>query len=436
MPVSSSGEASALINRLPASSRAYLVKVPLCLFLDPVFILSHIKRGQLVALSKGKLDTDDVFCLDGSGECGLLFVCIDAHPSFCAGVLHLSLTRDSYQTLGIVGQALKQSRTSSGKSRGRLSGKYERWMVRIDLVAASFIPGKPGFDRTLARLKEWDERKAGEKSDSSLWNVLFCWTDAASPGGSVMHFPPRHVSPDAIVEIDTRPTVTTTEDCWVPLLPPRWARGWSYEPRHTGQMDWVSWHEELETLLEWNGLASLSADCMRTFARTDHLNSYEVASPEARQAGSIVKLQYRGLLSSDLCSSVLQSVQSYLFERNKGSFAVVSCSGFMDSPIAWKMDPEVPPAQWQDVSSSSEDSDEEDDLYDLDLGNQTGQKARRKRQKQRAKRGTICRHQVGYQVKLPGSSNCNGWTAILLDRREQEQSEYVLVENVGGCLKC
>lgn len=69
VPISSEGEASAVISRLPASSAAYLVKVPICLFLDPIFVTSHIKRGKLIALSKGRLDADDVVCLDGSGEC-------------------------------------------------------------------------------------------------------------------------------------------------------------------------------------------------------------------------------------------------------------------------------------------------------------------------------------------------------------------------------
>lgn len=114
VPIRASSDVDDLMKCLPSSSSssaaaAYLVKVPMRLFLDPIFITSHIKQGSLIALSKGRLDQDDVICLDGSG------------------VLHLSLTRDTYQTLGLVGQVLKQSRTSSGKGRDRMSGKAERW---------------------------------------------------------------------------------------------------------------------------------------------------------------------------------------------------------------------------------------------------------------------------------------------------------------------
>lgn len=68
IPVTSSAVLEDICKLLP-SSKAYAVKVPLCLFLDPIFIVSHIKRGRLIALSKGRLDTDDMFCLDGDGKC-------------------------------------------------------------------------------------------------------------------------------------------------------------------------------------------------------------------------------------------------------------------------------------------------------------------------------------------------------------------------------
>lgn len=68
IPITSLAELEEVCKVLPSTSRAYAVKIPLCLFLDPIFITSHIKRGHLIALSKGRLDTDDVFCLDGHGK--------------------------------------------------------------------------------------------------------------------------------------------------------------------------------------------------------------------------------------------------------------------------------------------------------------------------------------------------------------------------------
>jgi hypothetical protein len=316
-------------------------------------------------------------------------------------------------------------------------------VVSIDLLAPSFMPGKPGYDRTLARLKDWDEKRSSV--DDASWDVIFCWTDTGSIFGAEMHFPSRHTAQDKVVKIDIKPSATTTSDCWVPLLPQEWSQGWKDDPKQVHRMHWDSWDEDLERLLEWNGLASMSAECIRTFARSDHLNSYEVGTAEARRAGSILQIQYRGLLSSEFCTSVIQSIRSYLLSKDVESdsdFAIVSCSGFTDSPIAWNMS-DVPSVPLNAVSPSSEDEGSEDDddvdlLYEADLSKETGPKARNLRQKKRAKRGTISRHQVGYQVRLPGSSNCNGWNVVLFNGHSQGQAaaEYVCVENIGGCLKC
>lgn len=355
------------------------------------------------------------------------------------GVLHLSLTRDSYQTLGLVGQALKQTRTSSGKGRDRLSGKVERWMVSINLLAPSFVPGRPGFDRTLARLREWDQRRSkGNSEDQSSWDALFCWTDEGSEGGAEMHFPSRHVKPGDKVEINPRPITSSLNDCWTPLHSMKWSRGWKTEGEEGDRLNWDLWYEELETLFEWSGLASMSAESIRTFSRSDHLNSYQVGTTESRQSTSLLQVKYYGLLSSAFCASIIASVRSYLKakESNRNlDFAIISCSGFADSPLAWKMDPSAPPpSEKESVLQDTSDESENDD--DSIARQETGPKARKQRQKKRSKRGTISRHQVGHQVKIAGSSNHNGWQLVLFSDKDHFDADYVLIENVGGCLKC
>lgn len=218
------------------------------------------------------------------------------------------------------------------------------------------------------------------------------------------------------------------------------------------------WNEELESLSEWAGLTSLSADCVRTFSRSDHLNSYQVGTEDTRRPASLVKIQYRGLLSSELCATVMKLVQEHFGSAQAGEhagFAWISCSGFNDSPLAWRMEPLVPRSsnnvvpQLDDVSSSSSDEEEQEGEGDDGFSSedslpptiehrlQTGPKARKRRQKKRAKRGAISRDQVGHQVKLPGSSNCNGWQALLLaPGQEGQQAGYIALENVGGCSRC
>lgn len=316
-------------------------------------------------------------------------------------------------------------------------------MVCIDLLAPSFVPGKPGFDRTLARLREWDERRSKKNSDENpSWDTLFCWTDEGSEGGAEMHFPPRHVKQEDKVEIQVRPKISSLDDCWAPLQSNVWNLGWKTEGEEgNGRMDWDAWCEDLDTLFEWSGLASMSSESLRTFSRSDHLNSYQVGTIESRQSTSLVQVRYQGLLSSVFCASIIASVRSYLLAKTNGTnlgLAIITCSGFADSPLAWKMNDTSTLSSEENnlLQGTSEDSEEDK----LESKQETGPKARKQRQKKRQKRGTTSPHQVGHQVKVPGSSNHNGWQLVLLNDNNKHTdaatADYILVENVGGCLKC
>lgn len=365
------------------------------------------------------------------------------------GLLHLSLTRDSYQSLGLVGQALKQSRTSSGKGRDRRSGKTERWSelagvmarrprllthgntaVRIHLLAPSFYPGKPGYDRTLARLGEWDQRRRG--GNGACWETLLCWTDGQA--SQEMYFPSRHVRQDSIQEINTVVNVSTLDDCWVPEHTGQWNRGWAAKDGQNCAPDWETWRDALDAFLEWAALASLSADCVRTFSRSDHFNSYEAKQAGAGNAAAVLKLQYHGLLPSEYCAQVMQAVRAHV-SQNDLDFALLSCSGFTDSPLAWRMEPTLTASELQWQVESSQDESGEDTASDQGQQLETGPRARKRRQKKRNQRGTINRDQVGHQVKLPGASSCNGWQ-VLLPGGRGDRAEYISIENVTGCSRC
>lgn len=51
-----------------ASQSTCLARVHLRLFLNPEFVQQYVMSGSLVALSAGRLEVDDVICLDGQGE--------------------------------------------------------------------------------------------------------------------------------------------------------------------------------------------------------------------------------------------------------------------------------------------------------------------------------------------------------------------------------
>lgn len=281
-----------MLDRLVRPGTAFLASIPISLFLDPVFAHSYIHNGSLVALSAGRLDVDDVFCLDGHGT------------------LHLSLTRDTYQSLGLEGRKSKMTHTSSGRAGDRRSGGVERWTVRIDLKDQSFKPGKAGYTRTLASLQAWDASRInnldglgfgfvssansfskGETSSSSRpsWQVLLYHSaapltpdcsDSDEKLGKEHHgcqimLPARFAAASCtMTPMNLEAFRTTLEDIWLPDLSHcKVRRGWSDQKAseeqirrrkqrtwEEGEDEWTAWMEEVQDLTAWTTLVACGAE--------------------------------------------------------------------------------------------------------------------------------------------------------------------------------
>ncbi|GAA5956444.1 hypothetical protein JCM8115_001726 [Rhodotorula mucilaginosa] len=106
------------------------LNVNLAHLLDIEFLNAHIRQGHLVALSldDGGGQDADIVCLDGRGR------------------LVLSVTKDTYECLGLPGRA-----SAFGSHR-------QRYIIEIDLKAPHFRAGKPGFERTKQALAAWPAR--------------------------------------------------------------------------------------------------------------------------------------------------------------------------------------------------------------------------------------------------------------------------------------
>ncbi|GAA5861927.1 hypothetical protein JCM3774_001353 [Rhodotorula dairenensis] len=102
--------------------------VNLARLLDVEFLQAYVRQGHLVALSLEDGQDADIVCLDGRGR------------------LVLSVTKDSYESLGLPGRA-----SAFGSHR-------QRYITEIDLRAASFRAGKPGFEKVKHALANWPAR--------------------------------------------------------------------------------------------------------------------------------------------------------------------------------------------------------------------------------------------------------------------------------------
>ncbi|KAK0534910.1 hypothetical protein OC834_001709 [Tilletia horrida] len=228
----------------PLPATFHLARVPLALFLSPEFVTGFIRNGSLIALSVPFTnEDDDTIALDGQG------------------ILTLSLSRETYQTLGLVGRQSRFHRGPSGRMGDRSSGTVNRFIVELPLASASFVPGKKGYERALACLKAWDWDRAskmnvqqeshGEGSRTRLvstdigaglasdpsgtgsldanatWQMLFAWSppifaDSSNPtpvaAQKPVVFPKTLVNPQDVHELSAPLATRVLPDIWIPSL--------------------------------------------------------------------------------------------------------------------------------------------------------------------------------------------------------------------------
>ncbi|KAL9933808.1 hypothetical protein V8E36_007466 [Tilletia maclaganii] len=229
----------------------YVAKVPLALFLNPEFVTGFIRNGSLTALSIHPSQSSSSTAEDPAQDT----VALDG-----LGILHLSLSRETYQTLGLVGRESRFHRGPSGRYGDRSSGLVQSYVVELPLTGASFVPGKRGYERALACLRAWDRDRASKRRAESMgdtgevgsglradlgkqmetdesetceatWDMLFAWTppdfstSTASGGegsrprsqGKIV-FPKSFVAPSDVREISTAHSIQLIKDVWVPSL--------------------------------------------------------------------------------------------------------------------------------------------------------------------------------------------------------------------------
>ncbi|KAE8214510.1 hypothetical protein CF327_g2080 [Tilletia walkeri] len=357
---------STLVQKLQGPNAFYHVKVPLSLFLSPEFVTGFIRNGSLIALSMTShpdVSSEDIIALDGQG------------------ILTLSLTRETYQTLGLVGRESRFHRGPSGRYGDRESGDVQRYIVELPLRAESFVPGKKGYERALACLKAWDLDRAGREavdqstfasgvegrtrlvstsigsgleanglgnvdttSANATWDMLFAWTppsfgESGPSSHGAIHFPRHLVRPEDVKKLSITPTMAILPDVWVPSLShpvSSYTTSLTAEQRkaalaaeptlvpalarrsNPGGMEEVQ--EVISSLSEWTGLACLHSESIRTFSRPDPLVS-SINVPTPRWSGCLLHLSWRGFFAPSFCTAIIKHLQTYLDASSSSSSA-------------------------------------------------------------------------------------------------------------------
>ncbi|KAI9500140.1 hypothetical protein GGI25_002557 [Coemansia spiralis] len=253
----------------------YRVNLKLADIIDPAFIQAYIAKDGVgfIALSAGRrIDTDDVFAIDGNGK------------------LVMSVCKDTYEVLGLVGR-----QAQFPLERGA------RFVIEVDLLGSWMDPEKNYFRRLHSRLLSvFDDRIE-----------FFAGIYDGKTGSSLKFDYPGATECTPAVEVFAIPSV---------LVPDLAASTFI-----TAEQPSDEWLEQAHEIYEWIGLASIGA---RVLTHPDN-SAYGVYEPNVQRDISVITIE--GMLSPKAIST---AVQFMLQQKDPGQF-FLCVWGNEDAPVSW-----------------------------------------------------------------------------------------------------
>ncbi|CAL3963846.1 unnamed protein product [Diplocarpon coronariae] len=246
----------------PTYSRVIL---PLSALLEGEIFNEYIKRGNVLMLSEGRIDRDNVYYLR-------------------QGVLTLHLDKENYERAGLVGKP-------DGVKGKR--GTKPRWVVELELRSPSMLHGKKGFDRIVYAFKN-------VLNTPVTWLFLDLETSTPTPSPMERHFPlNKTVSPD-VQEMQVN----------MPSLQPPTDVDMSYGA------DFEDYAVEVQ---EWLSLVLLNSPRIHPDDKIDSFLSRYVPPGDTLTSCKLVKIAWRGFLSPSWAHKMF--VQVLLATPGHGWFA-------------------------------------------------------------------------------------------------------------------
>ncbi|KAK9728179.1 hypothetical protein K7432_001288 [Basidiobolus ranarum] len=271
---------SELVKGVLDTEYFYKARLRLSYFIQPEFLRSHVRNGSVTALTHNTgIDTDDVFALDSTGH------------------LILSVTKDTYEELGLIGKPSK------------FASKGHRYTVTIDLNADNMIPGHKIYERV-----KWC-------FEHTLTDTFTFLIQSTNPAGECVElefpldaearkiFPKYLESSNESIEIPSMESLLDNENVEI-------------------------WKEEAMERYEWLGMVACQSTRVQANSAVDPFVSiYSTPTPFEVGTGSSFKLT--GLISSYSINTLINNTREYIRDK-KLPWVSFSVWGFMDSPTSWQ----------------------------------------------------------------------------------------------------
>ncbi|KAI1504504.1 ribonuclease P 40kDa subunit [Biscogniauxia marginata] len=267
--------------------------------LEGDFFTQYIKIGNVMMLSEGKIDSDNVFSLKEGKTSYFAMTTKFSNCRWYIGVLTMYLDRETYERAGLVGKphGIKGKR-----------GLKPRWIIQFDLRGPSMLHGKKGFDRLTYACKNALNRPV-------TW--LFCnLSKEPNPDPLQLHGPIKFTSPPSFVG-----GLAVT----VPSLTPPLA---ILESGHRLDLD-----EYATDIYEWLSLVRLESPRLDTTDNIDpYLSTYAVpGGPETLHEGQLCKVSWQGFISPTWVRQTFADVIQALPSKSWFSLSATSFNRGMTS---------------------------------------------------------------------------------------------------------
>jgi len=264
------------------------------------FVNAHNAESTLLVLSVNAHE-DDIWCIDPRER------------------LTLSVSKDTYERLGLVGK--------------KLPFKIHNDRHVIDMALRNTAESTVVLAKIKTVLEDWDKRRAVKLGDEAgPWEVLYCSTDPKvstplyAPQGGEMH--------------QVRCERRELKDVHVPLP----TRTLSSQPHVKSTKKSVEeeealedWNSKIGKLFEWVGMACLGSQRLYANDRVDpYVCVYEPPTPSHIQ--DVIHLRWRGLLCPNFVQEVLDTIISSMkagAHTPHPSFVSVTCHALPTSPVSY-----------------------------------------------------------------------------------------------------
>ncbi|KAK6544382.1 hypothetical protein TWF694_001082 [Orbilia ellipsospora] len=262
--------------------------------LEKEFYNHYIREGNIILLSDGRIDVDDVYCLYD-------------------GVLYLFLRKETYEKAGLVGK--------KAVFGGR---KKERWVVENDLRQPHMLHGRKAFDRLVwsftnvfKEQKPWLfcdlNQQALNQSTAETFTTLIGLTLPSTPRTAAL-----------TVTQPSDPIKLATFSHTIPANP------------STSDYDKDVFYDWAYCLHEWLALTSLNSDRLNASDSIDPLLSrYEPPLDNANQQqfGKIAKISWRGFIPAGYILKIFKVLEVSV---PPSEWFVITAHGFQNAPVSWK----------------------------------------------------------------------------------------------------